>query len=104
MNPWQTNGASYISRNAGREAMVALVDDGVERVNRRHASSGVSMPATRHIVMEEYDHGAPYAVNWAQNRVGVPSFDWETGTNFPDEVWTDAYLEMYYRALYWMQR
>lgn len=103
MNTWQTNGASYVSQTEDRDAMVQLVDDGVERVNRRHPSLATPMPRTRHIVMEEYDHGAPYAINWAQNRMGVTSFDWETGTGFPDEVWTDAYLEIFYRALHWMQ-
>jgi hypothetical protein len=35
--------------------------------------------------------------------MGVRSLDWGTGTSFPDEVWTDAYLDILYRSLHWMQ-
>ena len=103
MNPWQTNNASYISRHVDRQAMVRLIDEGIQIVKQRHKGKEAQLPPTQHIIMEEYDHNAPYSVNWAQNRMGVKSFGWETGTGFPVEVWTDAYMEIFYRALYWMQ-
>jgi hypothetical protein len=103
MNSWNKRNASYISRNVDRNRMIRLIDDGIARVNRRNLVVGTQLPNTRHIVMEEYDNNAPYSVNWAQNRMGVKSFDWETGTDMPQEVWTDAYIEMLYRAIFWMQ-
>lgn len=105
MNPWQQNNTDYVSGNAkDRPGMLALVDDGIARVNARHADAGVRMPTTHHIVIEEYGDNPPYAVNWAQNRMGVPSYDWETGTGLPENIWTDAYLEILYRTLHWIDR
>jgi hypothetical protein len=103
MNSWGTRNASYISSGVDREQMIQWVDDAIATVNRRNQDANAPLPETRHIVMEEYDGNAPYSVNWAQNKMGVKSFDWETGTSFPQKVWTDAYMEMFYRALFWMQ-
>jgi len=103
MNSWDTRNASYISTGADRNKMIEWVDDAIVTVNRRNRSASAPLPKTQHIVMEEYDGNAPYSVNWARNKMHVKSFDWETGTNFPQQVWTDAYMEMYYRALFWMQ-
>jgi len=102
MNPWQTNNTCYISRAEQREVMMSLVNEGVARLNRRHPDLPAGLPQTSFQVMEEYDNSAPYSVNWAQNRMGVRSFSWETGTDFPEEVWTDAYLEILYRTLCWL--
>jgi len=103
MMPSSKRNASYISRSGDRNDMVRLVDQGLATVNRRNRGAGVEFPDTRHIVMEEYDNNAPYSINWAQNKMGVRAFAWETGTDLPQEVWTDAYMEMFYRAIYWMQ-
>lgn len=102
MNPWQQNSTDYISRHGNGAALAARVDDGIARVNARHAGLGIALPPTRHLVTEDYGGNAPYAVNWARNRMGVPAYDWETGTGLPEELWTDAYLEVIYRALGWM--
>jgi len=102
MNPWQTNNASYISgHDPERVEARKLIDDGIRRVNARNSQIGGLIPECKHIVMEEYDSNAPYSINWAQNAVNIRSFGWETGTQLPDEVWTDAYLEMFYRSIFW---
>ncbi|HXV37007.1 MAG TPA: M14 family zinc carboxypeptidase [Myxococcota bacterium] len=103
MNSWHSRNASYISRSVDREWVTRWVDDAIAAVNRRNRSAGAQLPATQHIVMEEYDGNAPYSVNWAQNEMRVRSFAWETGTAFPEPIWTDAYMEMFYRAVSWMQ-
>jgi hypothetical protein len=103
MNPWQKNNAGYISRNVNRKEMIAWINDGIKNVNKRHPGLHKKIPACNHIIIEDYDGNAPLSINWAQNKMGVKSFGWETGTDFPVEVWTDAYMEMFYRAIYWMQ-
>jgi hypothetical protein len=103
MNPWQTKNVSYISRNdPNRELARQLVDDAIRRVNERNETGTESIPTCKHIVMEEYGNNAPYSVNWAQNAAGIRSFGWESGTKLPDEVWTDAYMEIFYRSIYLM--
>ncbi len=103
MNPWQTQNASLTSGGDPSQAVAQqLIDEGLRRVNARNGRSAAPIPDCRHLVMEKYDNNAPYAANWAHNAAGVRSFAWETGTQLPDEVWTDAYLEMFYRSIYWM--
>jgi len=104
MNPWQTNNVSYISGSEEKRfAMINLVDAAIQRVNRRHSEASEAIPRSRHIVMEEYGGDAPTSINWAQNREGIRSFGWEMGTQLPVVIWTDAYMEMFYRSIYWMQ-
>ncbi len=100
MNPWQGNNTDYISRLGNGPDLAGLVDAGIAKVNARH--SGAALPATRHMVMDEYDGGAPYSVNWARNTMGVPAYCWETGTGLPEELWTDAYMEILCRAISWI--
>lgn len=103
MNPWQTSNASYISQNEEIQSMGRrLIDDGIARVNARHAGDSDPIPKCKHWVMEKYGNNAPYSVNWAQNAVGIRAFGWESGTELDDEVWTDAYMEMFYRSIAWM--
>ncbi len=102
---WQTKNASYVSRSQPDAALARqLIDDGIGRVNARSAQGSELIPPCNHIVMEDYGKNAPYAVNWAQNAQGIRAFGWETGTQLADEVWTDAYMEMFYRSIHWMTR
>ncbi len=103
MNPWQTQNASYISGNESIQSMgKRLIDDAIDRVNARHVGRSEPIPDCQHNVMEEYDDNAPYSVNWAQNAAGIRAFAWETGTELDDEVWTDAYMELFYRSINWL--
>jgi hypothetical protein len=103
MNPWQEHNVSYISQIEDADSMITLVNEGLRRVNNRNKATGLRLPKSNHNVMEKYDGNAPYSVNWAQNQMGVRSFGWETGTSYPEQLWTDAYMEIFYRTIYWMQ-
>lgn len=97
MNPWQTNNSSNIPARY-RNDLITLIDASRARVNARH--SGIDLPATVHLDMHSYDGGnAPFASNWAFSKKGVFAFGWETGTDLPVELYSDMYIELFYRSL-----
>ena len=97
MNPWQTNNTSLLPTKYYDQTKV-LIQQAVSRVNYRH---GANIEGTVFMKLETYADGGPYALNWGSTKMGALGFGWETGSNYPTPVWTDAYMEMIYRSIEW---
>ena len=99
MNPWQTNNVLYYSRRLqARGDLKERIAEQIQAINREYS---VNMPKPSVAFLEEYDGGAPLSMSWAQLTEGVTSFGWESGWNFPEEAWMEAYLRVMQAGVDW---
>lgn len=99
---------TYISKNEPTgNALITLTEQALVLVNNRNPLIVEKMPVPYNWIMEDYSK--PMSVCWAQNVAGAKSFIWETTFGLESDgmtntdLWTDAYFEMFYRAMYWAQ-